>query len=160
MGIRVVSPRMPRSRPSGATRGTRVRPRLRGSASEASELLGSLSTERVEMGATGADFSLGVRPAVARPVLRRRLAGEARHLHTKQVPRARGRSPANPRLMKTVQLTSHRGMEARKVPQPWDGLLFFDLETDVHLRFLTGDCSWWAVTGDSGLTFPALVEFS
>jgi hypothetical protein len=47
------------------------------------------STERIEMGATRADLSLGVCPEMARPALRPRLAGESRHLHKKQVPRAR-----------------------------------------------------------------------
>jgi hypothetical protein len=42
------------------------------------------------MGATQADLSLGVGPEIARPALRPRLAGEARHLHKQQVPRARG----------------------------------------------------------------------
>jgi hypothetical protein len=40
------------------------------SQSEASECLGSPYTERVEMGATEADLSLGVGPEVARPALR------------------------------------------------------------------------------------------
>jgi hypothetical protein len=39
------------------------------------------STERVEMGATQADLGLGVGPEIARPALRPRLAGDARHLH-------------------------------------------------------------------------------
>jgi hypothetical protein len=42
------------------------------------------------MGATRADLSLGVGAEIARPALRARLAGEARHLHKKQLPRARG----------------------------------------------------------------------
>jgi hypothetical protein len=47
------------------------------------------------MEATRADLSLGVGPEIARPALRRRLAGEARHVHKKQVPRARGPQAAN-----------------------------------------------------------------
>jgi hypothetical protein len=40
----------------------------------------------VEIVATQADVSLGVGPEIARPALRRRLAGEARHLHKKTTP--------------------------------------------------------------------------
>jgi hypothetical protein len=47
------------------------------------------------MGATRADLSLGVGREIARPALRPRLAGETRHLHTKQVPRARGPQAAS-----------------------------------------------------------------
>jgi hypothetical protein len=47
------------------------------------------------MGATQADLSLGVGAEIARPALRPRLAGEARHLHKKQVPRARGPQAAS-----------------------------------------------------------------
>jgi hypothetical protein len=48
------------------------------------------------MGATQADLSLGVDPEIAGPALRRPLAGEARHLHHKQVTRARVAQTANP----------------------------------------------------------------
>jgi hypothetical protein len=48
------------------------------------------------MGATQADLSLGVGPERARPALRPRFAGEARQLHKKQVPRARGPQAAWP----------------------------------------------------------------
>jgi hypothetical protein len=53
------------------------------------------STERIEMGATRADLSLGVGPEIARSALRPRFAGEARHLDKKQVPRARGPQAAS-----------------------------------------------------------------
>jgi hypothetical protein len=43
------------------------------------------------MGATQADLSLGVDPEIAPP----RLAGEAGHLHKKQLPQARGPETAN-----------------------------------------------------------------
>jgi hypothetical protein len=46
-------------------------------------------------GATRADLSIGVVAEVARPALRPRLAGEARHGHKKQVPRARGPQSAS-----------------------------------------------------------------
>jgi hypothetical protein len=48
------------------------------------------------MGATRADLSLGVGAEVARPALRRRLAGEARHLHRKQVQRGREAQAPDP----------------------------------------------------------------
>jgi hypothetical protein len=44
----------------------------------------------VVWGETLADLTRGVGPEFARRALRRRLAGEARHLHKKQVLRARG----------------------------------------------------------------------
>jgi hypothetical protein len=51
-------------------------------------------SSRVEIEATRADLSLGVDAEVARSALRRRLAGEYRHLQNKHVPRARGPQPA------------------------------------------------------------------
>jgi hypothetical protein len=61
------------------------------------------------MGATQTDLSLGVGPEIARPALRPRLAGEARHLHRKQVPRARGAA---------AQLPRARGPGAASWPRP------------------------------------------
>jgi hypothetical protein len=58
------------------------------------------------MRATQADLSLGVGPEIARPALWPRFAGEARHLHKKQVPRARGAAAQLP----------HENLVTAKVP--------------------------------------------
>jgi hypothetical protein len=81
---------MPSSRPNVVTRGTRVRARRARLCERRERMTRVPSTEPVEMGATRADFSLGVGAEIALPALRPRLVGEARHLHKTQVPHARG----------------------------------------------------------------------
>jgi hypothetical protein len=74
------------------------------------------------MGATRADLSLGVGPEIALQALRPRLAGEARHLHRRQVPQARAAQTAS------FTLNKHR---APKPPTPDVPEIVIDIEINL-----------------------------
>jgi hypothetical protein len=83
------------------------------SQSEASKWLGSPSPSRVEMGATRADLSLGVGTEIARPALRRRLAGEGPPAQKIRATGMRGRGEMRP--ARAIESHAHR-QPAKCVP--------------------------------------------